>query len=217
MLLSQAMNPSHKGEENHWAVHANYRHLPSIGCILETALHLCICESWAAKGRRFQHPPWLGSWRMCGTAMEMKIISDNQRLILELAALSGKLFFWRWMAKSGLHCCTEAGTFLCLQPAARRCLSSNRYKKSVSDSNEFVPVDKKSHLQGYFYETEQGWSSWKSQEVCHGHCPYWEMAVTSPGQRHRHAEPHQKCGGDFSHRYNFWHRRQDSHHGEDAF
>lgn len=32
---------------------------------------------------------------MCGTAMEMKIISDNQRCILELAALSGKGFFRR--------------------------------------------------------------------------------------------------------------------------
>lgn len=97
-------------------------------CVLETALHLCVCENWAAKGRRFHPPPWWGSRRMCGTAMEMKIISDNQRGILELAALSDKGFFLEVNGKIG-PLLFHRGTFPCLQPSACTCLSSNRHKK----------------------------------------------------------------------------------------
>lgn len=63
------------------------------------------------------------------------------------------------MAKSGLHCCTEAGKAHSLAYSLDMFVKQQTLNKVSPEDKEFVPEDKKSHLQSYLYETEQGQSS----------------------------------------------------------
>lgn len=110
--------------------------------------YLWICKSWAAKGSKFQDPSWLGSWRMCGTAIE-KIISDNQRSVLELAALIDKFgFSWKWMKKIGSSLLHWGRHIPCPEAASCMWLSINTLKKVSPENNQFVPKGK-----GCLYDT----------------------------------------------------------------
>lgn len=78
------------------------------------------------------------------------------------------------MAKLGLRCYTEAHSLAYSPLLVHVCQATDikkKKKKASREDNEFVPEDKKSHLQSYRCETEQGQASGKSQEVCPRHCP----------------------------------------------
>jgi len=136
-------------------------------------------------------------WDCNGNAV---FISDNQRSILELAILSGKLFFWRCIAKSGLRCCTEAGMFPCLQ-LVPVCQARDMKKARGMKTTNLCQKTRNLTCRATFMKRSRDRVGESPKRSALG-IAQTVTAVTPPGQQHSHAEPHQKCEEDFSHGYN---------------